>query len=1324
MKRWFDWFAFVGLACLLAFSGAAPGAPALVTLASGPLGAGGARVHPNLLLNLSLTYAAAGAAYRGSGDYSASTDYAGYFNGRMCYAYPSVGSGAAAMPDLNESSGHFFIVKAADARHECGGDAFSGNFMNWATASTLDVLRYALTGGDRVIDRPDLTVLQRAYLPGLALNPEFHANPAMAYFPVKSIVGAARVTPFKVPVLYVLSCANRVWFSTSAAAAGCAGAAAPPVSEPSMLGQYLVRVRVCDGADAASRADLCQRYGSQFKPDGAIQQYSATLRFGAMGYLTERGAGDANLYGGVLRAPLGYVGPTMRAAPGFSVRANGQAEWNGATGVLHPAPAGDPATAGVINYINRLGRSKSARLGAYKTDDPLGELYYEALRYLQGRQPTAGASSASNALYAAGGATSDDGLPLLSSWADPVTAACQRNAILTIGNVNTSLDRYLPGNTRVDRIDSARAPEGGVAPALDVMQWSGKVGAFEADPGGRYGNLAVRSRLLDLALMDTGAAGRGSYYMAGLAYWAHTQPIRPGQAGGVDNYAIDLDTGGNGVLDDSNPRPIKPRDSQLYLAAKYGGFVDRNGDANPFQSIDARGAKVNDNSEWSSAGGGPDHYFLGSDGARLIAAVRAIAADANATRATLAGVTLMSDQLAPGKAYLFQSDYDQASWSGNFKRMALTMDAGGEVRIGSAPLWNAGDLLSGSAGRPPKPAPALRQIYTWGIKPDQSAGTVQFAWDALSGPQRAMLDAAPGAAGAVGVPGVSDGLGRARLDYLRGGRTRELGQPGGVFRRRAGVLGDAINSAPVYVGPASPAIQGAGYGAFHERTRQRRAAVYVGANDGMLHAFDAADGSELFAYVPNALLADLNQLTNPAYLHRPYADGSPGTGEAFFNGNWKTVLVSGMGGGAQGVFALDVTNPADFAGGAGALWEFTDRDDPAMGNLSAPPLIAKFKTGTALGVPQTRYFAVVASGLNNYADDGQRRFVADGRAALFLLALDKPASVAWKLGLNYYKLTLPLPDSGSSMANGLTTPALVYSAEGVVRIAYAADLQGNLWRLDFSGDAPWPAAFGAAASARPLFVARDGAGARQPVTQSPRVVFAPDGGYLVLFGTGKLLEESDTLPANFTQQSFYAVHDPAADARGPSIGRRDLAARTLSGAPDSAAGYTVTGPEFVYRASEAGGKKGWYLDFPHPALSGERSVSAAVVNGGNLFFNSVVLGADACAAPSARSYALAALTGFALGADGAAVSGSVAGASSQLGAPGSPVVLETGTVTGMRNPTGRASATKKYTVYNFGSNGAKGAAGKTGAASMILPARRMSWREVANWQELHEKAVK
>ena len=1272
-----------------------------------------ARVPPNLLLNLGLNYRAAAAAYPGAADYRDGQDYLGYFNHVMCYTYPlkAASGGAPARADLSEANGYFRIIKRADARHACGGDSFSGNFLNWASASTLDIVRYGLTGGDRVIDRAGLTVLQRAYLPDGKLNPDFYANPA--YFPRKVLGGGAAlgVTPFNTPLLYVVSCRNRILFSKVIDGGNCDTPRAD-----NYFGEYLARVKVCDAAEGAARPDLCARYGNAYKPAGSIQQYAGKLRVGVFAYLTEHADADPNLYGGVLRAALDFTGPTRFDGPDFEAAANPRPEWNDINGV-------QAAGAGVLNYINQFGRAAPARRGVYKNADPLGELYYESLRYLQGRQPSLPAPAI------------DEHLPVQGHWVDPVTAPCQRSVIVTLANAATAGDRYLPGNTRTGYLDAARAIDNFGASALDAMEWTRRVGELESDPGGRYGNPAPRPGLRQLELQDTGEAGRASYYMAGLAYWAHTTPIRPDRPLRVDNYVIDLDFGGNGRLDDANPRAIKPLDSQLYLSAKYGGFHDLNGDANPFRTVlDGSAQVVNDMAEWRDADGAARHYFLGAEPGATIAAIRAVFAAAGVAPGRVAGhAVLIAPSPAGEGGALFQASYDPADWSGGLARFALGVDADGGPRLVRR-LWEAGQLLGAGAGTP---APhTARRIYTLnddGKNDGKTSASLPFEWARLSAAQRGWLDVPPGpGAAAARVP---DGLGEQRLEYLRGERGREAGRAGGIFRRRAGLLGAAIHAAPLYIGAPSAGMQGPGYDAFYEQHKNRRKALYLGANDGMLHAFDAADGTELFAYVPNALLPVLSEFSSTQYAHRPYVDGAAAVGEALLHGQWKSVLVSGMGGGAQGVFALDVSDPQRARASGPALWEFTDRDDAAIGNVLAAPALAKLRTGIKDGVPEYRYFALVASGLNNYANDGKGRSARSAAGALFLLALDKPISQPWQAGVNYYKIAIPLAEPAAP--NALGPPALVAGVDGALRYAYAGDLQGNLWRMDFTGPAPWSGALGAGPGRAPLFIARDGAGRRQPISQQPTVAFAPGGGYLVLFGTGKSIAEADAAPSTsasspFQVQSFYAVRDDLT-AHAAVSGRAALAPRLLQAGPAASAALSLRGAALHYAGADAA--PGWYLDFADAAVSGERSVSGAVLAAGKIFFNTVLAGGTPCAAPGMRSYALDALSGFAVDADGVGRSGAATGHFLEGEAGTTPVLYQTGALAGTRDATGGAVTRTRYLVLDpllhpaaagltrtpAAADG-PGAGGK-GGTSLALPARRMSWREVANWRELHEAAV-
>ena len=1207
-------------------------APPLV-VPHGQLGEAGSGIAPNLLLNLSLTFEDAAAAYRDP--YSGDIDYAGYFNPRLCYTYPGKVKGSMTEPEP-DAHGYFSPSQPADARHECGGAAFSGNLLNWASAATLDLLRLGLTGGDRVIDAPGLTVLQRAWLPDGAVNPDFYAHPQ--YFARKSISGAevAKLTPFTAETLYIVSCRNRILFSSTQKGKSCDaprfGAGGRRLVSDKYFGEFNVRVSVCTSADSALRPDLCRPYGSSFKPDGAIQNSGKRLRIGIMSYLAEAGAGDPSSYGGALRNALATAGGEIDATTGI-------ATGSGATGL-----------------INLLGRSNAKRLGAYKAGDPGAELFYEALRYLQGRAPSMPAAAI------------DDGLPVLSTRADPILAACQRNIIATIGHPAFAADRYLPGNTSALFGDSARDGDSFAATRFDVMAAARKVGAMEGSAA--YGNASPRPDLLHLDTLGAGPSGIGSLYLAGAAYWAHVNPIRRDKGVKVDSFSLELGAAAG------------DRSSALYLAAKYGAFDDRNGDGNPFVTS----AERRDNSEWSADGATSAWFFSGARPQGITNAVREMFAQATPRSSGSAGPSTawQGAGAGDGASFVITTSADAGRGTGTVQRHALTVSVDGGAVLAAKPSWDAAELLDGNPRKaPPVPTASTeaRNIFT--SAPGNA--TVSFKWHDLPADLRAMLNAP-----ARGAP--ADGLGELRTAFLRGDRSRELGQAGGLFRQRAGILGDPVHSTPLIVGAPPAAGAGDDYQSFREKYKARKAAVYVGSGDGMLHAFSATDGAELFAFIPRPLFADLPALASTSYQPRPWVDGSPAHGEVQLGGAWKTVLASGMGMGARGVFALDISNPSAFDKGAGALWDFTENDDPAIGYVGAPPVIVKLNTARAGKEAAQRYFALVPSGINS---------LAKGGGALFLLALDKPATQKWQQGDNYYRLaTAP---GEAALPDALSAPAVVLAPDGSASYAYAGDLQGRLWRFDLR-----------ARMAHQLFTARDKSGAAQSIAHAPRVVFAPGGGYLVLFATGKFIEEADREPGSFRVQSMYAIHDRLQTPPAPISSREQLAQRKLEGKDR----YTIKGEQLDYFAPDA--KRGWYFDFPNSRKDGERAAGTPASAAGAIVFDTLAPGADRCAPVLMRSYVIDAVSGLALGEDGLVAADATTGEPALPGLAMPPLLIETGTTAGSRNATGGATATRTFAFLRPGAASAVPAA----RVRVSFPAKRLGWREVANWQELHDAATR
>lgn len=667
-----------------------------------------------------------------------------------------------------------------------------------------------------------------------------------------------------------------------------------------------------------------------------------------------------------------------------------------------------------------------------------------------------------------------------------------------------------------------------------------------------------------------------------------------------------------------------------------------------------------------------------------------------------------------GGSELFQAAMRMADGGGHLARYLIAPGAAGMTATPQL-AWEAGALLTGSATRAPSPAPAARHLYTAIVAEGGALGMIAFDWSALSPAQQAQLDQPPPVAAVAATAAAvrataattariqaastaGDGLGPLRLAYLRGDRTHE----GSLFRIRSSVLGNSVHGTPVRVGQP-PGVSAS--------APVRPDVLYLGANDGMLHAFDIADGRELFAYVPAAVFAALNQLPDPAYVQRAYVDGPASAGEVTIAGQARTILLSGMGGGAQGVFALDITDPAHFADNGGVLWEFTDRDDALMGNVTALPQIARLRiNASSTGKASYRYFAVVASGLNNYAADGHAS--SSGEGALFLLALDKPRQQPWRLQDNYYRFITPIADA--TLANALYAPVLVNDRAGALRFAYAGDLQGNLWRFDVDGGAPWNKAVGPGPDGTPLFAARDAAGKRQPITQQPQVVYAERGGYLLLFGTGKLIEQADRSAARYAPQSLYAIHDSLRQPAELVSGRHQLTRRTLLGDP-AGASLTLEG------ATEPGDSKGWYLDLLHAGVTGERSIDNGVIEGGIWTMNTMLPAASACDPARSRSYVLNALTGLAQG-HSVSVRLPPAPAPEQpivgdlsLSYVGRPALLPLASSVSLPNPTGGVRVVREFALGHPGQS-------PLGTVRSVTRAGRLSWREVANWRQLHENS--
>lgn len=467
--------------------------------------------------------------------------------------------------------------------------------------------------------------------------------------------------------------------------------------------------------------------------------------------------------------------------------------------------------------------------------------------------------------------------------------------------------------------------------------------------------------------------------------------------------------------------------------------------------------------------------------------------------------------------FVYVSSYETGSWQGHVKAYPVTADG-----VSKVVQWDAADLI---------PAWQARRIGAT----SGNANLIAFEWQQLDDAQRAALSSAE------------------VLEYVRGNHTLEAKYGIGRFRDRKGKLGDIMYSAPLYVGRSDSAYQflpaGAGGEAYQDYVKgkkQRPAMLYAGANDGMLHAFDALNGIEASAFVPQAVFSSLPELSEAAYVHRPYVDGLLTAGDAYLDitggASWKTILLGATGGGARSLIALDVSDPAL---ATPVLWQRSADDDGKgtsdgdMGYLHGEAFAVRLANGA--------WAAVYGNG---YQSDNLD-------AALYLVELAGGGLIR--------KITVGAGDAESP--NGLATPALVFSRQRVLNAVYAGDLQGRLWKVDLGADQPqrWQSAFGSAA----LFIAADNAGKLQSIVQQPLLEPHARGGALALFSGGK--PGDGRIPGAAQKQSLYGIWDKPGG--GPVSGREQLQRQTLAEGSDGQ--WQLSSNSVNWELS-----RGWYIDLP------------------------------------------------------------------------------------------------------------------------------------------------
>jgi len=575
--------------------------------------------------------------------------------------------------------------------------------------------------------------------------------------------------------------------------------------------------------------------------------------------------------------------------------------------------------------------------------------------------------------------------------------------------------------------------------------------------------------------------------------------------------------------------------------------------------------------EDSARQGGGEKFTAGNE-TQLTAAFQSALSSIVQRSASASSASVNSGSIS-SETRVYQAKFNSGTWTGQL----LSFPVGTSTGDLAAAEWDASRQL---------PAADARRIITV-----NSDGTpVPFAWAELDATRQGQLDPNPAVA-------------ELMLNYLRGDGTNEGSAPSNFrIRQDAGgpnKLGDIISSAPLFVGRPPfryrDSMESVPYSNFATAHENRTGMVYVGANDGMLHGFDATTGREVFAFVPSAVFPRLRNLTSKTYAHEFYVDGSPSMADVFYSGAWHTVLVGGLNKGGREVYALDITNVGTLANAEGnassiVLWEFTHEDDPDLGLTYSQPTIAKLQNGT--------WAAIFGNGYNS----------PDGKAVLYVVDI-RTGNLIRKFDTG----TLTAP-SGVTWDNGLSTPAAVdTNGDRVVDYVFAGDLFGNMWKFDLTDESSdnWSIAFGGA----PLYQARDANGYGQPITVRPEVARGPYGsGMIVLFGTGKYLELIDKEGTPVRPQTFYGIIDRGSSVADRSSLRSQQITHEFRVDPDGAGPIGEIGVR-VTTQNELGANAGWYIDLVSPGgYQAEKQVTNPVVRDGKIVFTTLIPNTDPCGA--------------------------------------------------------------------------------------------------------------
>lgn len=711
--------------------------------------------------------------------------------------------------------------------------------------------------------------------------------------------------------------------------------------------------------------------------------------------------------------------------------------------------------------------------------------------------------------------------------ADPIQYSCQRNFTIlsTDGYWNTNDETSTYGPTKEDG-KTAVGDQDGVAtatrPSFDALKKSSTL----ADVAYYYYHTDLRSDMPN----NVPPAGT-KLEEDDVATHQH-----------MTTFTIGLGVDGNLTYQDG------------YKTATSGAYYDiKQGTKNWPDPLDASDEDRIDDL-WHAAVNGRGTYFSARNPEALVNGLASALGAMEASSGSGAAAATSALEPTAGDNYIYVANYRTVAWEGELSAYTIDLSTG---NISANATWKASPQLNSKI-------PAVGNTDTRAIYTSSGSTLKALEWANLTAAQKAYFDNTKlsqyldwSAADK------STATGELMLNYVRGHNRYEdqerdvaFGSYNRLYRDRSTVLGDIVHGQPVYVQAPSLEFLDAGYAEFKAAQAGRTGMVYVGANDGMLHAFDAATGAESWAYVPPMIIKDLWRLADKDYAtnHRYFVDGPIIVTDAFVTGSWKTILIGGLGKGGRGYYALDITTPS----APKVLWTFSADDNPNMGYSYGSPLVSKV---------DGRWVALLPSGYNNIPE-GSNYPTADGKGYIFMVDAGTGALIK----------TLSTNTGSSGNPSGLgriNVKADDFAKDNTAVAAYGGDLFGNMWRFDLS-----------AGTVSPIMTL----GSSQAITAAPEIGEI-DGKTVLFFGTGRYLGQDDL--DNPASQSFYAVKDDGTS----TISRGSMVAKVANGTE-------VGGPEVNWNIHG-----GWYLDLP---MGKERVYLNAQLFFGTIMFSSIIPEASAC----------------------------------------------------------------------------------------------------------------